>query len=131
MPLPFRLLDRWQLKLLAVLLAVALWVFVAAEDQGEAVYTVPLGLTGIPPGFVVAAVDEHAVDVRVQGRRSVLARLRSSDLRVEVSLRGARAGEFTARLAPQNVTAPRGVRVLRVSPSRVRGTLEGLRGSSG
>lgn len=126
-----RLLEHWRLKLLAIVLAVALWMFVAAEDRGEAVYTVPLRLSGIPPGLAVAAVDHDALEVRVQGRRSLLARLRDRDLRAEVQLREARPGGFVVRVLPENVAAPRGVRVLRVSPSRVRGTLAESKGASG
>jgi hypothetical protein len=41
-----------------------------------------------------------------------------------VSLAGVRPGEVVVRLVPDQVTAPSGVTVLRVSPSRLRLTLE-------
>lgn len=131
MALGARLLEHWQLKLLAVLLAVALWLFAAAEDRGEAVYAVRVRLVAIPSGLTVTTLEDETVDVRIQGRRGVLGRLRERDLRVEVSLRDARPGGFVARVSPANVAAPRGVQVLRVAPSRVRGTLAEVKGTSG
>lgn len=132
MALGARLLEHWQLKVLAVVLAAALWLFAAAaEDRGEAVHTVHVRLVAIPSGLTVTALEDETVDVRVRGRRGVLARLRERDLQVEVSLRDARPGGFVARVSPANIVAPRGVQVLRVAPSRVRGTLAETRGTSG
>jgi YbbR domain-containing protein len=124
MPLVARLTANWQLKLLALFFAVTLWVFVVFEDKGEAVYTVPLVMTGVPPGLEVTAVGAKTVDVRVQGLRSVLGHVQDRDIRAEVSLRDARPGEVLARVLPQDVVVPRGVQVVRVTPSRVAVALE-------
>jgi hypothetical protein len=64
------------------------------------------------------------VIVRVEGRRSRLRALREEDFRAEVSLKGAQPGRFVARIQPENVLAPPGVRIVRVTPSDVRGVLE-------
>ena len=125
-PVLGRLLEHWPLKLLSIAFAVALWVFVASSDQGEAVYTVPLALSGAPQSLDVTSVGVETVVVRVQARRSVLARLREEDFRAEVSLESAQAGRFVARLLPENVRAPRGVKVVQVSPAQVRVVLEAV-----
>lgn len=124
MPIVARFAEHWQLKLLSVAFALALWVFVASEDKGEAVFTAPLELVDAPPGVEVTSIGVETVVVRVQGLRSVLARVREEDLRAEVSLREAPPGRFVARILPKNVTVPRGIRVVRVTPSQVRATLE-------
>ena len=41
-----------------------------------------------------------------------------------MSLKSARPGRFFARIDVDNVAAPSGVRVVRVTPSEVRATLE-------
>lgn len=124
MSLRDRLAEHWQLRLLSVAFAVALWLFVASQDQMEAVYTVPLELTDPPAGLAVTSIGVEMVVVRVEGPRTVLATVHEGDFRAEVSLREAAAGRFVATILPRNITTPRGVRVLRVSPSRVRATLE-------
>jgi hypothetical protein len=117
------LLPNWRLKLLSLGFAVALWVFATSGDRSEAVLTVPLDLVDRPVGIDVTDVGVESVVVRVEGLRTSLARLREEDLRVEVSLRGARPGRFVARIRTSDVTVPRGVRVLWLTPSQVRATL--------
>ncbi|HEV8676822.1 MAG TPA: CdaR family protein [Methylomirabilota bacterium] len=119
-----RLLRHWELKLLSIVFAVVLWVFVGSEDTGEAIYTVPVEVTGVPAGMVVTALGAETVDVRVQGLRYVLAQLEERSLRADLNLRQARPGEVVVSIRPEDVPVPRGVQVVRVTPSRVRATLE-------
>jgi hypothetical protein len=118
------LLEHWTLKLVAVAFSLGLWLFVTTEDRGDAVFTVPLDLVDAPPGVEVESLAVETVIVRVEGRRSLLRQLREEDFRAEVSLRHARPGRFVARILPEHVTAPRGVRVVRVTPGEIRATLQ-------
>jgi YbbR domain-containing protein len=119
-----RLLGDWPVKVVAVVFAVALWAFVVTEERTDAVFTVPLDLVDRPPGLEVASIGVESVVVRVEGRHSRLRRLHEEDFKVEVSLKGARPGRFVARIDSDNVSAPTGVQVLRVTPSEVRAVLE-------
>jgi hypothetical protein len=116
-------LEHWQLKLLSVGFAVGLWMFVASEEQSDARYTVPIEIASVPGGLTVSARGVETAEVRVRGRRSVLARVRESDVRARLSLENLPPGEATVPLLPQHVTAPRGVSVVGVTPARVRVTL--------
>jgi hypothetical protein len=130
MPRLARLTEHWQLKLLSVVFAVALWIFVAAEDTGDAVYVVPLDLTEVPPGLEVTGLGTSIVEVRLQGLRHVLERIDERQLQARVSLRGARTGDVVLRVRPDDVVVPRGVHVARVTPSQIRVTLEPRTGRS-
>ncbi len=116
--------EHWPLKLMSVVFAMGLWLFVAAEDRGDAVFTVPLDLIDRPDGVEVTSLGIETVIVRVEGRRSLLRTLREDDFRAEVSLKSIQPGRFVVRIRPQDVSAPPGVRVVRVTPSEVRGMLE-------
>ncbi len=116
---PSWLADHWQLKLLSIVLAALLWVFVASEEKVETVMSLPIEFGQIPAGLEVIG-DSDSVDVRIRGLRSVLSRLGDRDIRVAINLREARAGERTIRLAPELVRAPRGVHILGVTPSRLK-----------
>jgi hypothetical protein len=97
------------------------------EERTDAVFTVPLDLVDRPPGLEVASIGVESVVVRVEGRHSRLRRLHEEDFRAEVSLKSAQAGRFVARIDTDNVSAPAGVRVVRVTPSEVRAILEARR----
>jgi hypothetical protein len=118
------LLEHWPLKLAAFVFAVGLWMFVVTEERTDAVFTVPLDLIDRPSGVEVASVGVETVVVRVEGRHSLLRRLHEEDFRAEVSLKSARPGRFVARIDTDNVSAPKGVRVVRVTPGEVRAILE-------
>jgi hypothetical protein len=124
MDLRRRLLEDWPVKVVAVVFAVALWAFVVTEERTDAVFTVPLDLVDRPAGLEVASVGVEAVVVRVEGRHSRLRRLHEEDFRAEVSLKSAQPGRFIARIDTDNVLAPSGVRVIRVTPTEVRAVLE-------
>jgi YbbR domain-containing protein len=116
--------TNWPLKLAAVVFAVGLWLFVATEERTDAVFTVPLDLVDRPAGVEVTSVGPETVAVRVEGRESLLRRLHEEDFRAQVSLKSAAPGRFVAAIRTEDVTAPPGVRVVRVTPSEVRGVLE-------
>ena len=118
------LLENWPLKLVAFAFAAGLWAFVVTEERTDAVFTVPLDLVDRPAGMDVASVGVETVVVRVEGRHSLLRRLHEEDFRAEVSLKSARPGRFVAHIDTDNVSAPKGVRVVRVTPTEVRAILE-------
>jgi hypothetical protein len=119
-----RFTENWPLKLASVVFAMGLWLFVAAEERTEAVFTVPLELVDPPPGVEVTSLSSEDVIVRVVGRDSLLRRLHEEDFEARVSLKNIRPGRFVLRIQPDSVSAPPGVRVVRVTPSEVRGVLE-------
>ncbi len=119
-----RLVRHWELKLAAVVLSVALWLFVMTSEKAELVLSAPVEFDEIPAGLVVAGERPDSVDVQLHGLRAVLARLGRDEVRARISLAGVRPGEVVVRLVPDQIAAPSGVTVLRVSPSRLRLTLE-------
>jgi YbbR-like protein len=119
-----RLFRHWELKLAALVLSFALWVFVMTSEKAEVVMAAPVELDAIPQGLEVVGDRPDSVDVQLHGLRAVLARVGPEQVRAHVSLAGARPGEVVVRLVPDQISAPTGVTVLRVSPSRVRVMLE-------
>jgi YbbR domain-containing protein len=117
-------LEHWHLKLASFAFAVGLFVFVATEERTDAVFTVPLDLVDRPNGTEVTSLGVETVVVRVEGRHSLLRNLREEDFRAELSLKNARPGRFVARIETDNILAPPGIKVLRVSPNEVRVHLE-------
>lgn len=123
-----RALGRhWELKVAALALATALWVFVTTSEKAEVVVAAPVELDAIPAGLEMVGERPDSVDVQLHGLRTALARLPVDQVRARVSLAGARPGEVTLRLLPEQIAVPHGVTVVRVSPSRVRIVLEASR----
>jgi len=118
------LVRHWELKLLSLVVAVTLWFFVVGGEKSEIMLSARLEYVNLPPGLTLVGPTPETIDVLVQGVRTTLARLTPEDLRAEVNLARLRAGEAVVQLVPDSVLKPRGVSVLRLSPSRVHLALE-------
>ena len=117
------LMRHWEMKVLALVFAFALWLFVMTSEKSDIILTAPIELQDVPPGLVIAGGEHESVDVQLHGLRGSLARLAPDQLRARLSLTGVESGEVTLRVLPEHITVPPGVTILRISPSRIRLTL--------
>jgi hypothetical protein len=114
---------HWELKVLALAFAVALWLFVMTSEKSDLILSAPIQFDEMPAGLVIVGEQPDSVDVQLHGLRGNLARLTPDHLRARLSLADAEPGEITLRVLPEHITVPPGVTVLRVTPSRIRLTL--------
>ena len=118
------LVRRWELKLLSLVVAFAVWLLVTGRERAEIVLPARIEYQNIASGLMLMGPTPDVVDLQVRGVRSSLARLTPDDLRVPVDLARLGAGEAVVQLVPDKVRAPRDITVVRVNPSRLRVTLE-------
>jgi hypothetical protein len=114
------LTQHWELKLLALGVSMVLWAFVTTSEKADLILAAPLELDNIPAGLEVKGERPDTVDVQLHGLRGALARIGTDRVKARLNLSGAREGEVTVRVLPEQITVPPGITVVRVSPSRVR-----------
>jgi len=114
------LLWHWELKLLALGFAIALWLFVTTAEKTDVIVSAPIEIDGLPAGALLTGEQPETVDVQLHGLRGSLGRLGPDQLRARLSLAGAEPGEMTLRILPEHIAVPPGITVLRVNPSRIR-----------
>lgn len=124
------LTKNWLLKLLSLVFAVVLWFFVMGERKLEVGYAVPLELTNVPPGLMIANEVPTLIDVRISGPRTLLMNLRPSDISIEVDLKDLEPGLTTFKRLEERLNIPNALRVTRLSPSFVDVKLERIREKS-
>lgn len=107
------------IKLLALLLAFVLWVYVSNEQNPvrEKILTVTLEHTGLSSPFLITGGLPESVKVRVQGNRNQLANLAPVDFRAVVNIPEGKTGDFSL---PVQVSTPAGLRVAQVTPEEIR-----------
>ena len=119
------LFDNWSIKLVSLLCAIALWLYVMSTGKTEMTLTIPLELRNIPQGMAVVGNVTSSVEVRVQGQERVLS---DSSFGKKVAgildLSMAREGENLVRFSPDDIKRPDGVMVTHMSLSEVRVKLE-------
>lgn len=106
------------LRLLALLLAFALWLYVSNEQSPlrEKTLAVELENTGLEQGLVITGSMPDTVKVKVQGSRNQLANLVPGDFSAVVNVPAGKTGDFTI---PVQVSAPPGLRIAQVTPDEV------------
>lgn len=118
---PFRHLG---LKVLAIALAILLWLTVAGEHVVERSLRVPLEFRNIPSTLEIVGNTPDNVDVRVRGSSALLSRLQSGEIVAVLDLSSARAGSRLFHIRNEEVRAPFGVEIAQVVPSTLSVELE-------
>lgn len=118
---PFR---SFGLKLLAVLIALVLWLTVAGEHVVERTLRVPLELQNVPEQLEIVGDPPMTVDVRVRGSSALLARMEPGDVIAILDLATARPGSRLFHLRTDEVRRPYGVDVAQITPVTIALELE-------
>lgn len=109
------------MKFLALLIAIALWIVVAGEEESAETYTVPLDFTSLSRDRILSGDMPNAVQVRVRGSATVLRSLSADDLRIPIDVSRLRTGERAVEaLSPGNVQGiPSGAAVTGITPEAI------------
>ena len=106
--------SNWPFLVIAVLMAVVLWLFVRTGGQ-------PLGQRNLTLAVTVTngsglTVTPHGVDIRLEGAGAMVDRLTPEDVAVIADLAGHKPGD----LVTLTVVPPQGLKVLGTSATQVR-----------
>lgn len=104
-------------KILAIILAVILWLYVMNEQNPpiEASFTIPLEVKNLAEGYQVIDAPE-TVRIKVRGPRSIIAGVTAKDLQAYVDLRGIGEGRMTMKVA---TIVPSSTEVAEINPDKV------------
>jgi len=125
----FRLLRRLAsqnlgLKVVALVLAVGAWWYVAGESKVLVGFTIPLEIRNVPKGMTMTNKPEREVEVRLSGPSSLLSGMRPSEISAGVDLTAARAGRQYFTLDDRAVKVPPGIKVQRIFPPSIEVILD-------
>jgi YbbR domain-containing protein len=105
-------------KLLSLMLAFVLWVYVSNEQNPvrEKNINISLEYSGLGQDFIITEGMPESIEVKVKGSSSQLANLAPWSFKAVVDLPEGKAGDM---VLPVRVTAPAGLEVSQVSPEEV------------
>lgn len=114
--------SNFGLKVLAVVIAVGLWV--AGHRDVERAIEVPVEFRNIPSDLMVLDNRVDYVVLRLTGPRTLVSTLDAGDLKLGVDLDGAKAGSVSYPLTSSSFGIPRGVTIARITPPVIHLQLE-------
>jgi YbbR domain-containing protein len=117
------LLHNAGLKVVALVLAVLLWMVVVGEQKVEVLMDVPITFS-VPPNLFLVNTPPDTLQVRLRGPKGLVSSLRSREIR-PASLPGPLVeGENLVAVREDLIEVPRGIQVVDVAPRRIRVVLE-------
>ena len=117
------LLHNAGVKLLSLVIAFGLWFFVnTGERDAEMNVQVPVELRNLPQNVMLVSPRVDYIDLVVSGPRTLLNRIDPQRISIALDLHGVRPGPAVFRVLGDTLDLPRGVTVVRMTPSEV--TLE-------
>jgi YbbR domain-containing protein len=118
-------LHNFWLKVLSLLIATALWLAIAPEQEpAEVEVRVPIEFQHVPTHLEISSMTIPEAQIRVRGPESVIRNLRSTDIHAELELADAKPGERTFDLTAQQVRHSSELHVVQVVPGQVHITFD-------
>ena len=127
--------GRWQAaltsnvvpKTVSFVLVFALWLFIAGQHRAELRLTVPLEFRNVPANMEISGEGATKVEVGIRGSRGMIFGVTPEQVRAFVDLSQAVAGQNYFRLTVDNIRAPLGTEITKISPSSVRLNLDAVK----
>lgn len=108
------------LRILALLLAVGLWIFVnTAEQRSVESLTVPISYRSLPAEMVIMNHPPEFVKIEIAGPRNILSLVDPQRLTLRLDLAGVAFGQSEFKVYPAMFNMPRGTNVTSISPDQL------------
>jgi YbbR domain-containing protein len=111
-------LHNLGLKLVALALAVGLWLAVARDPVAEVAVDIPVEIRNLPQDLEISSEIVPKAQIRLRGPERVIHQLQSSDVYAAIEFNGVKPGERTFDLTAQQVHQPAGLEVVQIVPSQ-------------
>jgi len=115
-----RLYQNLGLRIISLLLAIGLWVFVnAGQHSSVEAFSIPVSYRGLPFGFVITNEHPDFVKVQLSGPQTLLSLVDPSRLALKLDLSGVGVGQASFKIGLESFNVPRGTAVTSISPSQI------------
>ncbi len=109
------------LRLISILLAVGLWIFVNAGQRNAVIaMAVPISYRSLAPGMVIMNHPPEFVKIEVTGPRTLLSLLDPERLTLRLNLQGVPIGHSDFKITPAMFNVPRQTTVTRIAPDEAQ-----------
>ncbi len=115
------ILNRWPVKVGALLLVCVMWLLLAGQQDFEATITVPLNFGNIPQEMELVEPEETHVQIMVRGLRKDASTLSEKNVSVDVDLSLARLGRRTFTISRDQIKLPHdSVSIVSIKPQQMK-----------
>jgi YbbR domain-containing protein len=114
------LFENFGLKIIAVFLAIALWMFATSSGQSEISIDVPIEFKDIPAGLELVNFTTKYVTLHIRGQDRIIRNVKPSDIPISIDLGKAKKGESLYYINKDDIKLPPAVSISNISPSSIK-----------
>lgn len=116
---PVSVNRNWLIRVLSLLLAIVIWLFVDLEQEDMEELTARVRVENLPTSMSIAGGQLPAVRVQVRGPKILLIRYQGLSPVIPLDCGGVREGITRFVGAEQGVRVPAGISLVRVVPATI------------
>jgi YbbR domain-containing protein len=111
-------INRWQYKIAAFIVAFILWFYVASEQNLNINLSVPIEFVNYPSDMQVKNKIKTSADLTVEGRRDIVTKMDKKAVKVVLDLKKSKAGGNDFAISASQIKGvPRGLLIRSISPA--------------
>jgi YbbR domain-containing protein len=115
-----RLYQNLGLRIISLLLAIGLWIFVnAGQHSSVQAFNIPVNYRGLPPGFVITNDHPDFIRIQISGPQTLLSLVDPGRLGLKLDLGAVGVGQSSFKIGLESFNVPRGTAVTSISPSQI------------
>ncbi len=116
----------WILKIISLVIAVVLWLYVGGEDVVDKTVLVPVEVINLPKKLIISNKFKKEIEVTVRGPRSLLLEMDKKQSPIQIDLNEVKPGTHVKTIEHGLIPVSRGVEIQRVQPSTIILSLDKL-----
>ncbi|PKL91479.1 MAG: hypothetical protein CVV21_07800 [Candidatus Goldiibacteriota bacterium HGW-Goldbacteria-1] len=114
------ILKNWQYKIMALFVAVGMWLFVVREQEMTVTIDVPVEFINYPETMKVTGNVQSSVKVQLEGRKIIINQIDKKTLKIIIDLKKAVIGKNSYQvLGSRFKSLPRGIFIRDISPAYI------------
>ncbi len=114
-----KIIRNWIVKLVSLIAAIILWLYLSYEQMPGKYFSVPLELKNIPKALSIAESFQNTVTVKIRGSENVLQRLTSQSFTAKIDLKNSIVGENKFPVKVEFIKPVKNVRITSTDPKEI------------
>lgn len=119
-----KITHNWHIKILSLVLALILWIYVDSMQKRERFISVPVEVKNIPAEYIVSNGIPISVKVILKGKENRLALLDEKNVRAYVDLENSAKGEKMEIVRIDKNSIPQGISIKEINPRIINISIE-------
>ncbi|WP_303850588.1 YbbR-like domain-containing protein [Seleniivibrio woodruffii] len=119
------IITNTHLRIISVVLAICLWLYIVTGEFQEISLYVPVKLTNIPEGSV-AVTDENLINVMAKGPKFLVNNKQFNKVQIAIDVSRITSGTKSVYINPEDVQMPAGIEVTNIHPKTIDVTVDTL-----